>query len=198
MLLEHPRNPIQFGKWHIRHFGDIEQRVVAVAHVEHPQHRELPIGRVTIPADRLVQATPAQLGFALRIEIDVDAIAFEYADHIDEAGERLSEMLRAHEAQIVGRRMVFGKTAVGRSHKTPDSQIEPGRAELALVVTVRKKRLYAERPLAVLQYVLHHSVNFGVSSTALLVCEWRTIPDAGHNEAMTNPVHMVAIQARAT
>jgi hypothetical protein len=52
----------------------------------------------------------------------------------------MGETLGEQEREIVGRTMIFGVFAIGRTHKTADGQIETGRAILPLVVTVGDER----------------------------------------------------------
>jgi hypothetical protein len=46
--------------------GDVEQRVLTIGKVEHPQHRELGVGDIG-PPERSVQSAGTEPGFAVRL-----------------------------------------------------------------------------------------------------------------------------------
>ena len=54
--------------------GDVEQRVLAVCEVEHPQHRHLSAGAVEPAAERSIEAALAELWLAPGVLVDVGQI----------------------------------------------------------------------------------------------------------------------------
>src|SRR4029450_8393717 len=90
------------------------------------------------------------------------------------------------ELQVIGRGVILGKAAVRGPRQPPDRQVEPGRAELALVVAVRRELLHLEiaEPS---QDVGRRPVNYCIAPTALLVLEPAGIAEAREDAAVLNP-----------
>src|SRR6266850_3966987 len=70
---------------------NFHQTVPAIGEVQHPEHREGVASGVSRAADRIVEAALPQLGLALRVLVDVSAVALEYLHHRQAGLERIRE-----------------------------------------------------------------------------------------------------------
>src|SRR5687768_16241202 len=94
-------------------------------------------------------------------------------------------MLRPDEVHIVGGGVVFGKSSPLAALEAADGEVESRRAELSLVVAIRRKILKdSVRPVA--KDLRHRPVDKGVSSPASFVDRTTTIADAGDGQAVVN------------
>ena len=57
--------------------GDVQQSVLAVGVIEHPQHRHLPRAGMLLAANDTIQATFAQLRLAFRQQVTIAGVAVE-------------------------------------------------------------------------------------------------------------------------
>src|SRR5207244_8764634 len=98
-------------------------------------------------------------------------------------GERLAadckgvrHRLRGDEVQVVRRGVVLGVTGVRGPGERAHAEIEPGRAELPLVVAVWSELVDLVRAFGCGQYVPHHPVDLRVAAPALLVRQLAPVP----------------------
>ena len=63
-----------------RALGDVDQRVLAVREVQHPEQRELVHARAAAGADRPVEAAPTELRLALRAQVHVGRVRLEHVE----------------------------------------------------------------------------------------------------------------------
>src|SRR5207245_67136 len=123
---------------------------------------------------------------ALRVLVDVGAVALEDVEDRQTRRERGRELQGTNEVQIVRRGVVLGKASMRRPRQPPHWQIEAGRAELALVIPVRREL----KDLMVTQLaenVHRRSIDRGVAAATLLVGEPARVAEAGENEAVPDP-----------
>src|SRR5581483_11660789 len=117
-------------------------------------------------SDRAVEAAAAELRFAFRVEIAVAPVCLEGADHLAAQTETPLQLRLPDEAEVVGRRVVLGELAVGRPGQAADGEIEPRRAELALVVAVGREVDDAVRTPRAPQDVVHDEVDLRLPLSA--------------------------------
>src|SRR4030095_9056666 len=86
-------------------------------------------------------------------------------------------------AQVVARGVVLGKLAMRRPREPPDREIEPGRAELPLVIAVGRELL--DRVVAqIAEHVNRRAVDRGASAAGLLVGQRPRVTQTGEYEAV--------------
>ena len=78
-------------------------------------------------------------------EIDEIEIALDEIDDLEQGDERVGQMRRRNEFEIVGRGVILGIFAMRRAAKTADGKVEARRAVLPLVVAVRREIADLER-----------------------------------------------------
>src|SRR5438128_3179927 len=166
--------------------GDFQQAVLAVGEIEDPQHGHLVHRGVGEPADGVIEPPLPELRLALRVLAHVGAVALENVEDRQTRHERGRELRRMHEVQVVRRGVVLRKAAVRRPRQPADRQIEAGRAELALVIPVRRElEDFVVTQLA--DNVHRRSIDRGVAATTLLVGQPARVTEAGENEAVPDP-----------
>src|SRR5581483_9596085 len=87
--------------------------------------------------DAPVQPALAELGLALRVEVQVPAVRLEHVDDLETAQQRVGEVLGPDEVEVVSRAVVSDELAVQAAGEDADRQVESRRAELALVPAPR-------------------------------------------------------------
>ena len=88
-------------------------------------------------SDGGIQAPPAKLRFAFRIEVHIYAVLFEDVDRREKNVARQLEMLWPYEVEVVGARVVLGESSELTALEQTKRQIEARRAELPFVIAVR-------------------------------------------------------------
>ena len=66
-------------------------------------------------------------------------------DNVDDSSQyvkRMGEALGTQQREIVGRAVILGIFAIGRTYQATDRQIETGRAILPLIVPIRNEGVY--------------------------------------------------------
>src|SRR6186713_2733771 len=122
-------------KGQARSLRDVQKRVTAVRHAEHPEHRKLQ-ARDARSTDCAKQAALAELRLAVRFEVDVRHVLLLDIDDLPKYGVGLSEPLCIDEVRVVQRRMIFRELAVAPAHQRADGESKAWRIVLALVVSV--------------------------------------------------------------
>ncbi len=138
--------PRDGGEAEPRALRDVEQRVLAVGLVQHPQDRHLVDLLLGLAAHEAVHPSPAELRLALRVLVDVGAVGLEHVQDRQARVQRVPERRRGHQRQVVGGRVVLRIAPVRRAHQAADRQVEAGRTVLALVVAVRREVHHLVRP----------------------------------------------------
>ena len=129
-----------------------------------------------------VQAAFAQLRLAEGLEIPVRLVVFQNVESLQAGADGLRELVGPHEIEIVGGCMVFRKGPMHRAHEASDRQVEAGRAELPLVVAVRRERLQLSGRVRMPQDVREGAVDGRVVPPGPLKGERRIVADAGQYE----------------
>ena len=88
-------------KTDLRALRDVQQRILSVRLIQHPQHRHLADSRVCRSAHHAVQPALAQLRLALRIQIYKRAIVLEDREDFQADRQRFSQFIGTHEFQVV-------------------------------------------------------------------------------------------------
>ena len=116
--------------------------------------------------------------------LTIDRVALQHLDHRRGTGRAIGELAGRYQVEVVGGSVVLGIPPVRRAREAPDRQIEAGRAELPLVVAVRRELddRVASPPGS--QHVRHHPVDLGVAPPAPLVGAARP---ASPRHARTSP-----------
>ena len=141
----------------------------AVRQVQHPEQRHLPRPGVGAAADRVVEAAPAELRLALRREVAPGPVALEQPQDLPGGVEGVGERLGAHEVEVVGGGVVFGKLPPGRARQAADGQVDARRAVLPLVVAVGGE---VQHPaVAAAEHVGGGAVDRGRAAAAALVVQ---------------------------
>src|SRR5882724_1367588 len=109
-----------------------------VGEVQHPK-AGVDFGPNALPAGGPVQISLAQLGFAVGIQVAVASIVFEHVEDSSANAQRLCQLLRADEIEIVGRSVILRECSPDAAHQASHWQIETGGAILPLVISVRRK-----------------------------------------------------------
>ena len=102
-------------------------------------------------------------------------------------------MLGPDEIEIVGGRVIFGKGPVLAALKQPDAEIEARRAELPLVIAVRKEVEDPRRRCGVPEDMGHGAIDQGIAPAAFLVGRAAAVADAGDHQAMPDAAHPMLI-----
>src|ERR1700741_659581 len=92
--------------------------------------------------------------------------------------------------------MIFRIFAVLRALEHPDRQVEPGRAILAFVITIRREIKYRTVAASMSQDMRHHLIDFRVATTAPLIGRAATISDARYNQSMLDEGNPVLVSSK--
>src|SRR5262249_47429272 len=101
-----------------------------------------------------------------------------------------------HKIQIVCRSMVFGETAMRRSHQTAYWKIERRRAKLPLIVTIWREVHDLVILAGMLQNVADSSVYLSGAATALLVGGLTRITHARYGQSVFDAGRLRFVQAQ--
>ena len=145
MLLQQACGLDQDGECDSGGLGDIEQGLCTIALVEEPEHGHLFLIAILIAADSGVESALTELRFTIGELIDHDSVFEERVQGVDEDADGLLNGGGRDEIEVIEGVMVLWKLAVLAAHQETDRQVESGRAELALVVTVGRERFDAVR-----------------------------------------------------
>src|SRR5262245_21221809 len=140
-----------------------------------------------------VEATLAELGLALRVLVEIGSVGFQDLEHLAAELEGIVQLGGSHEAEVVGGRVVFRVASVRCPHEAAHGQIEPRRAELSLVVPVRRERDDLVRPIPGLQHVGDRPVDLGIAATAALVSGVAGVAQAGQDESVLDAVDALLV-----
>jgi hypothetical protein len=111
-----------------------------VALVQHPPQGAPVVGRGDGAAGRAVEAASPELRLAVRAQVREAAVGLEHLDELEGPVHRSCERLGPDSLQPVRRGVVAGELGVRCAHEAADGQVEPRRAELALVAAPRLPR----------------------------------------------------------
>ena len=104
--------------------GDLDQRVLAVREVQHPEQRELVHVRAVAGADRPIEAAPAELRLALGTEVHVGVVRLEHVEDVQVRLEAARERLGPDEVEVVRGGVVLGEAAGRRARERADREVE--------------------------------------------------------------------------
>src|SRR5438128_8801949 len=106
-------------------YGDEIFRPVALA--QDPQQRRLEGVGVDSAAERGEQSTPAQLGLAVRRQIEHRAVGLESVEDRFDRVRGIEQLILVDEREVVIRRVIFGELAVERTGEAANCEVEARR-----------------------------------------------------------------------
>jgi hypothetical protein len=149
-----------------------------------------------VSAHGAIQAAASQLRFATRVLAQIGDVVFQNIKCRETLGEGVGQAGGLHEFQIIGRSVIFGEFAVGRSHEASYRQIETRRAVLPLIVPIRGKLVYGIVVAGMFQNLNDRAVNTCIASAALLIVDETAVSGTGKHQAVLNLAGMILIQAQ--
>ena len=120
-------------------------------------------------------------------------VALQEVDHLEQRSERIGKMRARHEAQIVGRGVIFRVLAMRSAPETSDRKIESRRAELPFVVAVGREIAELEGCPPRPQDVLDGPVDIGGETPAALVVDAAAVADASEHKTVLDAADFVLI-----
>ena len=149
-------------------------------------------------AGRPVEAAAAELRLAVGAQVDHRAVGLEHVDDREAGLDGLLERGGRDPVERVRRGVVAVELAVRRAHQRADRQVEPRRAELALVAAPRLPVEHPVRLAGVAQHGRDGTVDVGVAAPAALVRQAAVVADAGDGQPVHDPVQRVPVARAAT
>ncbi len=142
-----------------------------------------------------VKSALPQLGLALRILASIDRVGLQHLDDLEARAERVGELGRAYEVEVVGGGVVFRIASMRRAGEALHWQVEPPRAVLPLVVPVRREVDELVVTSAGPEHMRHHPVDLGVAPSAPLVGRPPGVRQACEHQAVLDPADAILVRA---
>src|SRR5574340_1621916 len=108
----------------VRTFSHIEQRMVPISHVQHPEQCHFLERSLFLPCDGAIESASPQLRLTVWIGADYAGIVFDHVHRSEQDCQGVLKRLRCDTLEIVRRRMVFGIFSVRGTHETSHRQVE--------------------------------------------------------------------------
>ena len=168
----------------VRPLCDVQQGITSVGLVQNPEHGQFAGFPVWGSADGPIQSALAQLRFAFGIQIKVGLVLFQDLNNSKKPFERIIEGFGTNEVQIIGRRVVLGIAAVGRSRKPANRKIDAWRAKLPFIIPVWREIHDLKWSPGVLQDMSNHPVDLAITATAALVSKPPSVAQATQHKTI--------------
>src|SRR5919106_1376323 len=113
--------------------------MLTVRKIQDPQHGQLLELAIFLAADLRIQSSLAKLRLAFWVQIEVGLILLQDLKNTATFIEGIGQILWPNKIKVICGGMILGKLAVGRSHQASYRKIKTRRAELPLVITIRRE-----------------------------------------------------------
>jgi hypothetical protein len=130
------------------------------------------------------------LRLAFRQQIPIAGVAVKRCQNRGADRQRSPQGYWVNELQVVSGGVVLRELAVPGAHQAADREIEPGRAVLPLVVTIREEIDHLVRQSRLPQDVRHGVINYRIAAPAAFIRKRPNIAYAGHHQAVLYFAHM--------
>ncbi len=149
-----------------------------------------------LPTHQTIQTSPTQLWFAFWIQIPVCPVLLQNSKNGHAFGKRITESSGLNKLKIVCRRVIFRKFSVRCPHETTDGKVEPRRAKLSFIVTVRRKLDDVRWIAGISQHLSYGPIDLCIVLPALFVRYLSRITGACQNETVFDAGYPALIQAQ--
>jgi hypothetical protein len=174
---------------------NVEQRMGPVRKIEYPQHSNIRGSSFLISSDRALKSILSKLWFAFWHRVVVARVVFYHVERLGNQAIGPGQMIGSYEIEIVCRGMMLGDLGEPATLKKSPWQVKPGRAVLALIVTVGEKVEDGRRQPRVTQSMGDgRPIDLGIATSALFVSWTAAISNHRDNKPMLD---MLAIAESA-